>query len=160
MFKELLVSYNKKSNSFNVVFNNKLDLKTVQKRDFKIRFKGRKIYIKNIEITGGRSVKLKIAAFDKELKLITQDDMSSLELKIKNITDIENREIYETRQKIGYQFREYFIQEVFTDKKLNKNYEYMPKTLPLGDAPINRNADTDNYIINSPLMQRRMKINN
>lgn len=157
IFKDSLVTYNNKKNSFNITFTNRFKQETVHKRDFRIRYKGKRVSIEKMEITSEMAVRLEMEAFDEQLELLNSDKVAHLEIKIKNITDIDNRKIYKPNKKIAYQFREYFVQEVNPDKNLNKSLKYIPKFQPLEDAPLNSNDSISGYIINTPLMDRRMK---
>ncbi len=156
IFQESNVSYNRAQNRFLIQFDDELDLKTVQKRDFRIRYNGKRVFIDKLEILNSKLISLQVAEFDESLLEVTYEEMSNLEFEIKNISDINGRVIYEPQKKMGYQFREFFVQEVFPRKTKDKKLDYIPKNQALLTAPINENNEMDVYIINSPLMQRRM----
>ncbi|MFP4846573.1 carboxypeptidase-like regulatory domain-containing protein [Winogradskyella sp. PE311] len=160
VFKEDNVIYNFDQNRFYINFNTAIDKGTVHKRDFKIRYKGRKVFIEELKIENPTRVSLQVADFDEELKAITLEDMPGLVFTIKNIYDIKNRKIYEGKTNVAYQFREFFVQEIIKEKLLNKDLFFLEKYKPLDEAPINRNSEMDIYILNTPLMERRMRKTN
>ncbi|WP_299525482.1 hypothetical protein [Winogradskyella sp.] len=160
VFKESKVIYNKPQNRFYIDFDTDLDVKTVQRRDFKIRYNGKRVVIKKLEVVNPKRISLQVAEFDESLMEITSEEMTGVKFTIKNISDIDGRMIYEPQKKIGYQFREFFVQEVIPGKSLEDGLQYIPKNQTLMSAPINENSEMDVYIINSPLMQRRMRKKN
>ncbi|WP_111683514.1 carboxypeptidase-like regulatory domain-containing protein [Winogradskyella tangerina] len=157
IFQESNVIYNREQNRFYVNFDTDLDVKTVQRRDFKIRYNDKRIFIQKLEILNPQRISLQVADFDDSLKELTFEEMDGFTFNIRNISDINGRVIYEPQKKLGYQFREFFVQEVIPRKIQDESLKVIPKNSGLMSAPINENTEMDVYIINSPLMQRRMK---
>lgn len=157
IFKESGVTYNREQNRFYVSFDTDIDVNTVQRRDFKIRFNDRKIFIEKLEVLGTKQISLQVAEFDESLMDVTYEEMEGFDFVIKNISDLKGRKINDPQKKTAYQFREFFIQEVIQEKDIDKNLKVIPKKSPLSLAPINEISEMDTYILNTPLMQRRMK---
>ena len=153
------IIYNKKNQIFNVSFNSDLDIRIIKKRNFKIKYEGRRISIKSVEIVNPKNVEIKIKDYDGSLEELTKDDMGKLSFLIRDVRDSMGREIYKRRSINAYQFREFFVQEVFPNKTIDSNLKYLSKVSPLKKATINKViSNSEEYIINSPLKKRRMNI--
>jgi hypothetical protein len=158
VFKESNVIYDAKHNRFEITFNSFPKPETIKKRNFKIKYYGAKIDIRSVEDIGSKTVFLNLYEFDKRLQDMKTTDMANLELLIKKVKDIKRRLIYESSFINAYQFREYFVQEIFTNKNLDSELVYMNKQMPLKQAGINELIEREKYIINSPL-QKKSKLN-
>jgi len=154
VFKESNVIYDAKHNRFEITFNSFPKPETIKKRNFKIKYYGAKIDIRSVEDIGSKTVFLNLYEFDKRLQDMKTTDMANLELLIKKVKDIKGRLIYESSFINAYQFREYFVQEIFTNKNLGSELVYMNKQMPLKQAGINELIDVGKYIINSPLQKK------
>jgi len=154
VFKESNVIYDAKHNRFEITFNSFPKPETIKKRNFKIKYYGAKIDIRSVEEIGSKTVFLNLYEFDKRLQDMKTTDMANLELLIKKVKDIKGRLIYESSFINAYQFREYFVQEIFTNKNLDSELVYMNKQMPLKQAGINELIDVGKYIINSPLQKK------
>lgn len=154
VFKESNVIYDAKHNRFEITFNSFPKPETIKKRNFKIKYYGAKIDIRSVEEIGSKTVFLNLYEFDKRLQDIKTKDMANLELLIKKVKDIKGRLIYESSFINAYQFREYFVQEIFTNKNLDSELVYMNKQMPLKQSGINELIDVGKYIINSPLQKK------
>ncbi|SHG45314.1 peptidase associated/transthyretin-like domain-containing protein [Winogradskyella jejuensis] len=157
VFREISAFYDKELNAFEVKFNNEIDKSTIKTKNFKVRYKGRQAFIKDVEIVSSRVVRINIAEFDDLLTNVYPNDMADIDFRIRKIKDVNGAKIYKRRRVVAYQFREFFVQEVFHDKKLNKNLSFISKVRPLFKAPLNKELDVGSYIINSPLEKRRLK---
>ena len=85
-------------------------------------------------------------------------DASKLEIKMKRIKDIYEREIYKPTKLIGFQFRELFVQQVTPRKAPIDDHLFINKNEPLLMAPVNLNLESNDYWINSPLRQTKTVI--
>ncbi|MDT0557279.1 carboxypeptidase-like regulatory domain-containing protein [Ichthyenterobacterium sp. W332] len=158
VFKEEKVIFNNKYYKyFEVTFNSDFDEKTLKKSRFKIKHNDRRILIKSLVVEDKRTIRLYIQDYDEDLINIKKDSMKNIEFTIKNINDKEGREIYIPVKRIGYQFREYFVQEVFDSNTPNENLKLIFKNKSLKKSTINSNSGNENYIINSPLQNRKME---
>lgn len=158
VFKESKVIYDAKHNRFEITFNSFPKPETIKKRNFKIKYFGSKIDIKSVEGIGSQTVFINLFEFDKRLQDMKSEDMANLKLLIRRIKDIKGRRIYELSYTNAYQFREYFVQEIFTNKNLDSNLVYIKKQMPLKQSVINELIEREKYIINSPL-QKKSKLN-
>jgi hypothetical protein len=151
VFKENRASYNQDDHSFTISFNRNLNPKSLKTRRFKIKYKNRRIAISDLELVNPREVKLVVS--EREIELRQQEELQSQDfsLVIKKILDENKNEIYKPISKRAYQFREFFVQEVFQNKRPDPQLMYMNRLKPLLQAPINDSLDADTYIINSPL---------
>ncbi|MFD1063429.1 carboxypeptidase-like regulatory domain-containing protein [Winogradskyella litorisediminis] len=160
VFRDEKVIYNKENQCFEVLFNNEVATKKINKRNFKIRLRKKKVLIKSVKIISPKRIQVFVNDFDNSLSELFENDMKNLEFTIKNIEDTDGREIYKSREVTGYQFREFFAQEVFINKPLNRDLKFASKGQPLLYAPLNSLGDTQPYIVNSPLERRRMNVEN
>ncbi|ARV10469.1 hypothetical protein BTO05_12815 [Winogradskyella sp. PC-19] len=154
VFKEEKVTYDKENECFEVLFNNDVNNQKINKRNFKIRYKNKKVIIKSVEQMSSKKVKVFINDFDKSLSELYDDDMSEITFIIKNIEDVDGRDIYKSREVAAYQFREFFSQEIFKDKKIDANLKFTSKVEPLLYAPSNTLKNTKPYIVNTPLKNK------
>lgn len=134
VFKEKKVFVNENKSRIEIEFNREVNPKTLKKSNFEVSLGGKKGRVSKIEIV----------------------DNKNIFLILKKIEDINGRLIYKEIKKPAYQFREFFVQEVFEDKELNSEIQVIHKMRPLSDAKINTLDNIDNYIINSPLMNRKL----
>jgi hypothetical protein len=149
-FDVLNVDYNRYEKSFYIDFNNEIDSTTLDKRDFKFRFNRRKLLVKNVELKDSVSVKVTLA--DMNLPDVDKDtDMSQFTFKIKNIYDITNRKLFDTPKIKGFQYREFFVQEIFENKPSPINVVFIDKYKPLSEAKENNSKISKSYWLNSPL---------
>lgn len=156
VFKEKQIVYNKTKNRFEIEFNRDTNLETLKKNNFKILYKNKKISTSKLIIIDEKNIVLDVAKIEPELDSISNEKSKHLKIDIKRVRDFNNRLIYKRINKPAYQFREFFVQEVFEDKKLDSQIKYIDKFKPLSKSPINSLNNIDDYIINSPLMKRRL----
>lgn len=152
VFREKNVFFNGNKNSIEIEFNRDVDLKTLKKSNFKVSIDKKKAKIAKIEIVNNKKIHLIVKKIDSTFN----EQTNNLLVSIKKLKDINGRLIYEGIKKPAYQFREFFVQEVFENKKLNSEIEVIQKLRPLSEAKINTLDNIDNYIINSPLMNRKL----
>lgn len=156
VFKEKEIIYDLGDHSLNIKFNEDFDPKSIKTNRFKVWFDKKKLKITRIDLVDNRNIKLKIKNDELDRIKFEKKDIFKFEIDIKRIRDINNRKIYEEVNKIVYQFREYFVQEVFENKKPPLDLNYMRKSSPLSKSIINDIINIDGYIVNSPLMNRKM----
>ncbi|WP_299525473.1 carboxypeptidase-like regulatory domain-containing protein [Winogradskyella sp.] len=153
-FDVLNIEYDRVEQAFFVKFNREVDATTLDKRDFKFKFNRKKMMVKNVELTDSITAKIGIA--DWSLPGVDENtDMSQFTYKIKNIYDVTNRKLYESPKIVGFQFREFFVQEVFETKAQTENIIFINKYRPLSEAHINELGLAKNYWLNTPLKQTR-----
>ncbi|WP_111683520.1 carboxypeptidase-like regulatory domain-containing protein [Winogradskyella tangerina] len=151
------IEYDNTEQAFLVHFNREVNPATLDRKDFKFRFNKKKMMVKSVELKD--SVTAKVAIEEWSLPEVDENtDMSQFNYKIKNIYDITNRKLYDSPKIVGFQFREFFVQEVFEDKALNEDVTFINKFRPLSEAKINELEMTKNYWLNTPLKQTRQSL--
>ncbi|SNR16912.1 carboxypeptidase-like regulatory domain-containing protein [Tenacibaculum jejuense] len=151
-FKEKSISYNKDSKALYIEFNRKIDTKTLKKQNFKITYQGKKVPIKLIKVINEKKILVSTPnLIINENAIFKNKDLFKIELK--NIRDHYNQLIYQTKEVPIYQYREFFVQEVFKNKKIDSNTTFVNKFKPLSKAKLTPFTNTNKYIINSPLMK-------
>lgn len=174
------VSYDVAEKSFYVNFNNAVDATTVDKRDFRFKFKDKKLLIKDVELINEKCIKVLIEEWSIPQDVIqlsqvdasnlnrevngndvqierglgkgqSKVDMSNFSYRIKNIYDVSHRKLYRTAQIKGLQFRELFIQEVHESKEKPQNLKFMNKRRPLSESDLNTFENLNRYWLNTPL---------
>ena len=87
-----------------------------------------------------------------DLNSLKSEDMS---FELKRIKDLSGKKIYKRQDLIGYQFRELFVQEVFTSNNIPEEILLINKNKPLMTNQINLNLGYKRYWINSLLKSTR-----
>jgi len=95
---------------------------------------------------------LDVAKKDDELASMSKEDTKHFKVVIEKVKDTEDRLIYVKIKKPAYQFREFFVQEIFEEKNLDPEIKYVDKLNALSTSKVNSSENINNYIINSPLM--------
>jgi hypothetical protein len=155
VFKERSIIYNKDQKNFEITFNSVINKETIKKRNFKILFKNKRLGIEGIEILNKDKIRIYLEN-KRRYKLDYISKVKDLKIEIKNVEDLNERKIYVHYNNVAFQFREFFIQEVFPNKELDDNLQYIDKMKPIGKSVINTNGSFGKYIINSPLMNRKL----
>ena len=145
------VTYDVKESSFYITFNNELDASSVSRRNFKFRFQKNKLLIKNVDIVDAKTVRVEIANWSAPEIDNNSIDMSQFTYKIKRINDISNRKLYDKAKIKGFQFREFFVQEIFENKQSSDELIFINKNKPLSEAIENKLPISKSYWLNSPL---------
>ena len=174
------VVYDADEKAFFVSFNNDVDPKTLDNRDFRFKFQNKKLVTKAVELQDSKSVKvliedwsippsLLISSSSKQEKQVIEIsdeedsitiraksvlpdiDVSQFSYRIKNIYDITKRKLYKSLEIKGLQFRELFIQDVYTSKAKPTSLKFINKGLPLRESDINAIENLNNYWLNTPL---------
>ncbi|MEM6516786.1 MAG: carboxypeptidase-like regulatory domain-containing protein, partial [Bacteroidota bacterium] len=158
MFRETNVDFNQSDSLLVIDFSHEVDVKTIKTNRFKLFFKGRRIPFESVTVndTLKSQLFLKLPKTELELPYMKKKEEGFLKLEIKRLKDVRGKKLYEKILTKGFQFREFFVQEVFENKFLDKDLEFINKIEPLSKAKVNDVIDIENYIINSPLMFRKM----
>jgi hypothetical protein len=144
--------------SFYITFNKPVDSTSIKRTSqFKLSYKNQRLIVKNVELIKQKVVKVEVvnwsAGNGAELKALTSEGFS---YKLKNMKDISGKKIYKKSKLIGFQFREFFTQEVFEGKKPPSDLTYVMKSRPLSESKINSPSfDIEKYWLNSPLKQNK-----
>jgi hypothetical protein len=151
-------NFSPKDKAFYINFNKPIDKASItRKSNFKLRYQGEKLIIKSIELVEDKRIRIEVvdwsAGKTTDLAKVTSADFS---YKLKRITDVFGTEINKESNLTGYQFREFFTQEIFENKQPQEDLIYVNKTMPLSETRINKtNFDIHKYWINSPLKQTK-----
>lgn len=145
------IDYDANEKAFYIKFNNDVQPSSVQKRDFRFKYQKKKLVVKDFEIIDEKNIKVNIAEWSIPDTIDEATNMSAFEYRIKNIYDVADRKLFKSPEITGYQFREFFIQEIFESKLKPMSLEYMQKSKPLSEAPVNQNRNKETYWLNTPL---------
>ncbi|WP_204345610.1 carboxypeptidase-like regulatory domain-containing protein [Psychroserpens algicola] len=149
------VSFDQGENAFYVRFNNTVDKRTIENsRNFRFIYKRKKLKINSVTLDDSKTVKISlINGAIPSSSPITEETMQDLTYKIKNVTDITGRDLNKKTFIRVNQFRELFVQEVFTDKTLPDDLYFVNKSERLSESLINTDKlkNISDYWINSPL---------
>jgi len=173
------IQYDSYEKAFYIKFNSDIKESSISKKDFKFRFKKNKLLVDSFELIDLRTIKVFIADWSIPKELLVKSietettevevrdsksfvvkksntskdsiDTSLFEYRIKNIYDITNRKIFKSPKTIGYQFREFFVQEIFEDKETTDEMIFIDKYKPLSEAKENKLRISKSYWLNSPL---------
>ena len=148
------IEFNIYEQAFYIKFNNKLDTTTVDRKDFKLKYQKRKLLVESVEIIDEENVKLNIADWSLPETIDETTDMREFDVRIKNISDITNRRISKSPKIEAFQFREFFAQDVFEQKRKPKNLEFILKYKPLSKAKVNNLDIANSYWMNTPLKSK------
>ncbi len=151
-------NFNASNKSFYITFNKPVDETTLKRRsNFKLRFKDKKLIIKDIQLIKEKTVKIEVvdwsAGENTDASMAKPDDFT---YKLKKIKDTFGTTINKASRLVGYQFREFFTQEIFENKKPPSDLIFVNKALPLSSTRVNdTNFDIGKYWINTPLKQTK-----
>ncbi|SDH74752.1 carboxypeptidase-like regulatory domain-containing protein [Winogradskyella thalassocola] len=142
--------------AFYITFNKSIDKASIQSKSrFKLFFKEKKLMVKHIELVKNNVVRIDVLDWSAGTALniadVTSEDFS---YKLKKIKDVSGVTIYKESKLLGFQFREFFTQEIFTDKSLNPDLLLVNKSMPLSTSLLNnKTVDFNKYWVNSPLKE-------
>ena len=155
IFREIDVIFNQSDQTFTIHFNNDIDPRSIDNKNFKFKLRNKRFKIMSSKLYGKRKIKVRVSNWNKTPILINKEDLAQLEYKIKRIKDVSERVIYRPVKISGYQFRELFVQEVFPNKEIDSSLSFILKDKPLKASKINNHYEIHQYWLNSPLMERR-----
>lgn len=144
--------------AFYISFNKAVDESSIARKSrFRVLYKDKKLIIKDIELVKPKMVKIQVldwaAGTGASLEEVKSEDFS---YRVKKIKDATGAKLNKDSKLLGYQFREFFTQEIFEDKKPNNNLIFVTKTLPILDTRVNPPTfDIDKYWVNSPLKKTK-----
>ncbi len=152
-FKIESIEYDPPTNAFIVKFNNPVDEKTTtKKRRFKFEYYDERLDIESVRLMTPQRLQIVIADRFGEEDLAQFKTMTGIEYKIRGVKDLAGRKLDELVFLDVDQYREFFVQQVFTDKNLPEDLKFVNKAEMLKDAYINEERiEEDTYWINSPL---------
>ncbi len=153
------VSFDQNENAFYVRFNNTVDKRTIaNSKNFRFVYKRKKLKINSVTLDESKVVKVSlIKGTMPSNEPLTKESMKDLTYKIKRVTDISGRELDKRTFIRVNQFRELFVQEVFTEKELSDDLYFVNKSEKLNESLINTSKlkNISDYWVNSPLKVTR-----
>jgi len=152
-FKVSAIEYDTTDNAFLINFNNEIDKETADKKKyFRFTYFGDRLKITKVEMINRTQLKVSLAQDFSADDIANFKTMEGVEYKIKKVADLAGRRLNELSFLDVDQFREFFVQEVFANKQLPDDLNFVNKAMLLNESSININTvDKDKYWINSPL---------
>lgn len=148
------IEFNIYEQAFYIKFNNKLDTTSVDRKDFKFKYQNKKLMAKKVEIMDEETVKVTIAKWSLPQTIDENTNMSEFDVRIKNIYDITKRKVSKSPKIEASQFREFFAQDIFENKRKPSNLEFILPYKPLSEAKVNHLEIANNYWMNTPLKSK------
>ena len=156
--------FNAKQNAFKISFNRQIALASLEplRRNFKIYYKNKKLRILDVSSfeTDNRTVTVYIdkksidqIAYKKERNNPNYSAYFTFE--IANIKDLNGYEINKRASIKMNQYREFFVQETFENKRLPIRKEFINKSLPLSKSKITPLKLENKYWMNTPLKGKK-----
>ncbi|WP_178983856.1 carboxypeptidase-like regulatory domain-containing protein [Winogradskyella helgolandensis] len=148
--------FDREEEAFYITFNKSIDKASIQSKSrIKLFFKDKKLIVKNIKLIKKNVVKINVLDWSAGITLRNEDMVAEdFSYKLKKIRDVSGVTIYRESKLIGFQFREFFTQEIFTDKSLSLDLKLVNKSMPLSTSLLNsKTVDLNTYWVNSPLKQ-------
>jgi len=156
VFRETELNYDVQDNSLNIEFNKAIDKSSIKTKRFQISFDDETVDIDKIKFIDDRTIKLLLDERSVNKNLVLRKGVDNFDLDIKRIRDINGRKIYKEKKITIYQFREYFVQEVFKNKRPNDDLIFANPLRPISESVVNDSKKMDGYILNTPLMNRKL----
>ena len=153
IFKVEEVNYHYESDSFTIVFNHGLNVKSIRqpRKQFNFYHKKNRIEISRIDILNQKTVRVKVVPFDDEVERKKFPDDIAYDLR--NLQDVFGNTIHEGPTIRVKQYRELFVQEVETESSLNKALKFVKKTSPLLQSEVSPREGINKFWVNSPLKE-------
>ena len=145
--------------AFKVVFNKEFNPETLLpfKRKFRATYKNKFLKVSKIVQLNNKTVLVYLDTSQVHILDNKNEESFTTDFgfDVRNVEDING---YKINKKIGLkfnQYRELFVQEVFTEKEIPKNKFFVKKMQPLSKSKIETIQLEDNYWINSPLKKAK-----
>lgn len=155
VFKVEDLLYHHESNSFQVFFNRELDPRSIDNSGKTIAFyyKERRLDIQEISFLSPSVVKISLFPFTQIIDRKTIE--KELVYTIQNVRDTNGEVINEGPIVRLKQFRELFVQEIFSSLKLDNSFHFVEKNKVLSSSKTNETKEFDRYWINTPLKESK-----
>ncbi|MBU2928406.1 carboxypeptidase-like regulatory domain-containing protein [Winogradskyella psychrotolerans] len=140
--------------AFYITFNKSIDDASIQSKNrIKLYFKDEKLMVSSIKLVKNNVVKIEVVDWAAGTKFDIGDVQSEdFAYKLKKIRDVSGVTIYKESKLLGFQFREFFTQDIFTDQPLKSDLILVNKTMPLSSSGLNSKIiDVNTYWVNTPL---------
>ena len=149
-FKVEEINYDLERSCFYFYFNEKIEAPLVKNVDKYIKFfiDQKEIKILSIQLTEPKVLKIKI---DSNIDIDKSIFNKEITYEIKHLKDVHGRVINKPEEVLADQFREFFVQEVFPNKSIEMDKEFVKKNAPLTQSRSHALEGKDIYWINTPL---------
>ena len=153
-----------KKNEFIISFNRQIDISSIEpfRKNFKMFYRNQKLKIIDVHVFDTNSRTVTVHIDKKSLEKINfkkeknnPDYGSYFSFEIENLKDLNGFKINERASIRMNQYREFFVQEVFENKKLPLNKDFIDKSLPLSKSKITSLKLENNYWMNTPLKSKK-----
>lgn len=150
--------FSSKENMFKIYFNRQVELKSIDKRNFKIYYKNERLRVTDVSPYEGSYRIFKIFIDKKSIEKINFDNeknnqkyASYFEFDIIKLKDLNGFEIDKRASIKINQYREFFVQETFENKILPNQNKFIDKNASLSKAKITTLQLEHDYWLNTPL---------
>lgn len=156
--------FNSRENCFYISFNNPIQSNTIEpfRKNFKIYYKDQKLKVIAVQLLEANQRTVKVFVDELSLQKINFNEEKQnpnygkyFTFELQNIKDYRGFEINKRPSIKLNQYRELFVQEIFTEKKLQVKVNFVDKSLPLSKSIITPKKFEDSYWINSPLKKSK-----
>ncbi|MGK0412314.1 MAG: hypothetical protein ACJA1B_000505 [Polaribacter sp.] len=156
--------FNAKESGFKISFNRQIDLSSLEpfRRNFKIYYKNQKLKITGIHTFGTDKRTVTVLIDEKSIEKINlkkerenPNYANYFTFDIDNIKDINGFRINERTSLKMNQYREFFVQEIFENKRLPLQKNFIDKRLPLSKSVITPLKIENDYWMNTPLKSKK-----
>jgi hypothetical protein len=161
-FKIDKTTFNPKHNTFKIWFNRSINVTSIEPslRNFKVYYKGEKLKITGVTIFDKENRSVIVSIDEESTKKINLDIKSinyatNFTFDITNIKDNNGFKIDERASIKMNQYREFFVQEVFENKRIPLQQNFINKSLPLSKSKITLLKLENNYWMNTPLKVKK-----
>ena len=126
-------------------------------KNYSINYKNVPLKIKDVAVIASDRIKINLE--NNPLGIRSNKDIKKhLKYEIYNLKDIYDRELNIEEVLNVFQFREFFVQEVFINKELPENLEFVKKVKNLSKSEINKLDKASRYWVNTPLKEIKERI--
>lgn len=156
-FKVIEILYNKEKNAFVLDFNTIPEKKSVlDTGNYEFMIDNHHLQVLNAQLKGERQVYLFLDETSRSYLGENFESMSSkLKLNVKNVRDVDNRELDRITGSTLFQFRELFVQKLMPNRILPINTPLVNKNTPLSLSISDPSKEAiSNFWMNSPLKKK------
>jgi len=150
--------FNSKQKTFKIYFNRSVALTSIDKRNFKIYYKNKRLKVTAISPFEGSLRIFNVFIDDKSIAEINFENeknnpryTSFFQFDITKLKDLNGHEIDERASIKMNQYREFFVQETFENKNIPQQNKFIDKNAPLSKAKITKLQLEHDYWLNTPL---------
>ncbi|WP_158839007.1 carboxypeptidase-like regulatory domain-containing protein [Polaribacter sp. L3A8] len=150
--------FNSKQKTFKIYFNRSVALTSIDKRNFKIYYKNKRLKVTAISPFEGSLRIFNVFIDDKSIAEINFENeknnpryTSFFQFDITKLKDLSGHEIDKRASIKMNKYREFFVQETFENKTATPQNKFIDKNAPLSRAKITKLKLEHDYWLNTPL---------